>query len=36
MATVYATLIVKGYYTFEQVPTAQKAKVAEISDGILR
>jgi hypothetical protein len=30
MATVYVTLIVKGYYTFEQVPAAQKTKVAEI------
>jgi len=30
MATVYATLIVKGYYTIDQVPTAQRAKVIDI------
>ncbi|QJC50148.1 hypothetical protein HGI30_16685 [Paenibacillus albicereus] len=30
MATVYATLIIKGYYTFAQVPASQQAKVREI------
>lgn len=30
MATVYATLIVKGFYTFAQVPASQKDKVKEI------
>ncbi len=30
MATVYATLIIKGYYTFSQVPVSQQAKVREI------
>lgn len=30
MATVYATLIVEGYKTFDQVPKTQKQKVADI------
>jgi len=34
MATVYATLIVKGYYTIDQVPAAQRQKVVEILDAM--
>lgn len=30
MATVYATLIIEGYKTFDQVPKTQKQKVANI------
>lgn len=30
MATVYATLIIKGLKTFDQVPESQKEKVREI------
>lgn len=30
MATVYATLIIKGLKTYAQVPTTQKEKVKEI------
>ncbi|MFC0331729.1 CD1375 family protein [Paenibacillus sepulcri] len=30
MAVVYATLIIKGYYTFDQVPASQQNKVRDI------
>lgn len=30
MATVYVTLIIKGYYTFSQVPASQQTKVRDI------
>ncbi|CAI6086706.1 CD1375 family protein [Cohnella sp. JJ-181] len=29
MAVVYATLIIKGVYTFDRVPVAQQQKVRE-------